>query len=148
MATVERLLAVRESGVAAEFQEFWRQKHLCTLTTLRSDGTPHVVPVGAVIDDEHDCVWVITSADSQKVRNIRAAGDSATVAVCQVDGRLWSTLEGRAEVLDDEVSVRRAEQTYASRYRTPRANPRRVAIRIRVTRTLGTVTPTTGDAAG
>ncbi|MEU1563858.1 pyridoxamine 5'-phosphate oxidase family protein, partial [Streptomyces mirabilis] len=25
---------------------FWRERHLCTLTTLRADGSPHVVPVG------------------------------------------------------------------------------------------------------
>ena len=24
---------------------FWRERHLCTLTTIRPDGTPHVVPV-------------------------------------------------------------------------------------------------------
>ena len=29
---------------------FWTERHLCTLTTLRSDGTPHVVPVGVVLD--------------------------------------------------------------------------------------------------
>ncbi|MGW2313840.1 hypothetical protein ACWCOU_37915, partial [Actinomadura luteofluorescens] len=25
---------------------FWRDRHLCTLVTLRPDGTPHSVPVG------------------------------------------------------------------------------------------------------
>jgi hypothetical protein len=33
-----------ELGAAA--LEFLRERHLATLTTLRSDGTPHVVPVG------------------------------------------------------------------------------------------------------
>ncbi|MEV0780869.1 pyridoxamine 5'-phosphate oxidase family protein, partial [Streptomyces sp. NPDC050428] len=30
----------------AEYLAFWHERHLSTLTTLRPDGTPHVVPVG------------------------------------------------------------------------------------------------------
>ena len=32
-------------------REFWRERHLCTLTTLRADGSPHVVPVWFVLDE-------------------------------------------------------------------------------------------------
>jgi F420H(2)-dependent biliverdin reductase len=121
------------------FQEFWRERHLCTLTTLRPDGTPHVTPVGAVLDAEAGCSWVITSRHSQKAHHVAAATgtEGAPVAVCQVDGRRWATLEGTAVVLDDDASVREAELRYAQRYRTPRENPDRVAIRIDVRRTLG-----------
>jgi hypothetical protein len=71
---------------------------------------------------------------------VRAAGpDGAPVAVCQVDGRRWSTLEGRAVVRDDADSVADAVRRYAERYRQPRENPRRVVIEIAVTRILGTV---------
>jgi hypothetical protein len=56
------------------------------------------------------------------------------IAACQVDGRHWSTLEGSARVVSDEESVRRAEERYATRYRTPRPNPERVALRIDVER--------------
>jgi len=76
---------------------------------------------------------VITSRESRKARNL---GGSGHVAACQVDGRRWSTLEGRAAVLTDAASVRRAETMYAARYRTPRENPARVAIRIEVDRIL------------
>lgn len=113
--------------------DFWTERHLCTLTTLRADGSPHVVPVGLVLDHEQQCAWVITSATSQKATNV---GRSERVAICQVDGRLWSTLEGRASVATDEQSVRRAETCYASRYRQPRENPARVALRIEVDRFL------------
>ncbi len=113
--------------------DFWTERHLCTLTTLRSDGRPHVVPVGVALDLEERCAWVITSRGSQKARDL--AGD-ARVAACQVEGRHWSTLEGRATVLDDAAAVRRAEERYASRYRQPRPNPERVALRIAVDRFL------------
>lgn len=122
------------------YREFWRERHLCTLTTLRRDGTPHVTPVGVVFDADTGDAWVITSTRSQKARNVRAAGHrGAHVAVCQVDGRRWATLEGRAQVLDDADSVRQAEAYYAQRYRVPRENPERVAIRISVQRALGHV---------
>ena len=113
--------------------DFWTERHLCTLTTLRADGLPHVVPVGCALDLEQQCAWVITSGASRKARNAAA---SAPVAVCAVDGARWSTLEGRATVLRDEASVARAVERYASRYRQPRPNPERVALRIEVDRFL------------
>jgi PPOX class probable F420-dependent enzyme len=117
---------------------FWRERHLCTVTTLRTDGSPHVIPMGIVLDVENGAAWGITSSTSQKVRNLLAGGDPR-VAVCQVDGRRWSTFEGVAEVRTDPASVREAERRYAERYRTPRENAARVAIRIRLTRILGNV---------
>lgn len=114
--------------------EFWSERHLCTLTTLRTDGRPHVTPVGVALDLDWQCAWVITSRGSRKA--LHASADHR-VAACQVDGRRWSTIEGTAEVLADPVSVRRAEEQYARRYRTPRPNPSRVALRIEVHRFLG-----------
>jgi PPOX class probable F420-dependent enzyme len=113
--------------------EFWTERHLCTLTTLRADGRPHVVPVGVALDLEQRCAWVITSGTSHKAH--QAAADPR-VAACQVDGARWSTIEGTAEVLRDETSVQRAMDRYAARYRTPRPNPLRVALRIEVDRFL------------
>ncbi|MEV7013757.1 TIGR03618 family F420-dependent PPOX class oxidoreductase [Streptosporangium sp. NPDC051022] len=122
------------------FQAFWREYHLCTLTTLRADGTPHVIPVGVTLDAEAGIARVITSGGSHKVRHVLAAGDEgATVAVCQVDGGRWSTLEGRAVIRRDPESVAEAVRRYTERYRQPRENPARVVIEIRVTRVLGNV---------
>jgi PPOX class probable F420-dependent enzyme len=119
----------------AEFPEplltFWTERHLLTLTTLRPDGRPHVAPVGVALDLEQECAWVITSRTSLKVRNVEG---NALVAACQVDGRRWSTVEGAATVRSDAASVARAVQQYASRYRVPRENPERVALRIQVDR--------------
>jgi F420H(2)-dependent biliverdin reductase len=113
--------------------DFWTERHLCTLTTLREDGSPHVVPVGLTVDVEEQCAWVITFDGSQKVRNAERDG---RVAVSQVDGGRWSTIEGIAEVRRDEASVARAVERYATRYRQPQPNPRRVALRIEVSRFL------------
>ena len=122
----------------SDFADFWAERHLATLTTLRADGSPHVVAVGATLDVEAGIARVICSGDSVKARNVAAAGEAgARVAVCQVDGRRWSTVEGLAVVRSDPASVAEAERRYAARYRQPRVNPRRVALEITVTRYLG-----------
>lgn len=122
------------------FVGFWTERRLCTVTTIRPDGTPHVVPMGVVIDADADVAWAITSRTSRKARNLAAAGEAgAPIAVCCVDGRYWSTIEGTAVVLDDADSVAEAERRYAVRYKVPRLNPHRVAIRFAITRVLGNV---------
>ena len=127
-------LAERGEG----FGRFWTERRLATLTTLRKDGTPHVVPVGVTLDLDAGVARVICSGDSQKALNVRRAGpEGAPVAVCQIEGREWSTVEGRAVVRDDPASVADAERRYAARYRTPRENPRRVVLEITVSRVLG-----------
>ncbi|MDF3300783.1 pyridoxamine 5'-phosphate oxidase family protein [Streptomyces tropicalis] len=123
----------------APYLDFWRERHLCTLTTLRPDGTPHVVPVGVTYDPGARLARVIASGTSAKVRHVRAAGEEgAPVAVCQVDGRRWATLEGRAAVRTEPERIAEAERRYTERYgRTPRPNPSRVVIEIELTRALG-----------
>ena len=122
------------------FVDFWQERRLCTVTTLRPDGSPHVVPMGVVLDLGSGTAWAITSGRSRKARNLRAAGPEGGVfAACQVDGRWWSTVEGRAVVVDDPEVVREAERRYAERYKVPRPNHERVAIRVEVTRVLGNV---------
>lgn len=128
----------RVRALDGEHLEFWRERHLCTVTTLRGDGSPHVVPMGVVVDPGSGVAWAITSRSSQKVANLRSGGDTR-VAVCQVDGRRWSTIEGTAEVREDEDSVAEAVRRYAERYRQPRPNPDRVALRITIARVVGNV---------
>ncbi|GAA3210884.1 PPOX class F420-dependent oxidoreductase [Actinocorallia longicatena] len=120
-----------------ELLAFWRERHLCTITTIRADGTPHVVPVGVTLDAEAGIARVICDGGSQKAKHARRPG--AYVAVCQVDGARWSTLEGPATVRDDPGSVAEAVRRYTERYREPRVNPNRVVIEIKVDRLLGTV---------
>ena len=125
-------------GRGPDFRTFWTERRLATLTTVRPDGTPHVVAVGVTVDFDAGLARVITFAPSVKARLVRAAGDGGIpVAVCQLDGPKWSTLEGRAVLRDDPESVRDAENRYATRYRQPKPNPQRVVIEITVTRVLG-----------
>ena len=118
-----------------EVLAFLTERHLATLTTLRADGTPHVVPVGVTYDAATRTARVITSGGSAKARHIRDG--QSRVAVCQVEGRRWVTLEGTAVVRDDPDSVADAVARYAVRYRQPRVNPARVVVEISVDRVLG-----------
>ncbi|MFE2627422.1 pyridoxamine 5'-phosphate oxidase family protein [Streptomyces sp. NPDC059374] len=123
----------------APYLSFWQERHLCTLTTSRPDGNPHVVPVGVTYEPEARLARVITNKSSRKVAHVLAAGAAgARVAVCQVDGRRWATLEGVAHVSGEPERVREAERRYAVRYgRTPAPNPDRVVIEIALTRAMG-----------
>ncbi|WP_030682675.1 pyridoxamine 5'-phosphate oxidase family protein [Streptomyces sp. NRRL B-1347] len=140
-------MAIDLGALPAPYLSFWRERHVCTLTTLRRDGTPHVVPVGVTYDPEERVARVIASGTSRKVAHVLAAtgaagaeGPGARVAVCQVAGRHWATLEGRATVSEEPERVADAERRYAERYgRNPRENPARVVIEIAVDRALGNV---------
>jgi PPOX class probable F420-dependent enzyme len=123
------------ADLGADALAFLTERHLATLTTLRADGSPHVVPVGMTYDAATGTARVITSGTSAKARHVREGG--SRVAVCQVDGRRWLTLEGTAVVRDDAAAVRDAEERYAQRYRRPRENPARVVLEISVDRVLG-----------
>lgn len=117
--------------------EFVAERHLATLTTLRADGTPHVVAIGFTWDPESGIARVITDGASVKARN---AGRGGYAAVSQVDGARWLTLEGPATVLDDAADVTEAVRRYAERYRVPRENPTRVVVAIQVRRVLSSST--------
>ena len=121
------------ADLPAHVSAFLTERHLATLTTLRPDGTPHVVPVGFTWDGT--IARVITSGRSRKAVH----ADGARVALCQVDGRRWLTLEGKAVVSADPERVADAVRRYAERYRQPRVNPERVVIEITIDRVMGNV---------
>ena len=108
------------ADLPADVLAFLRERHLATLTTLRPDGSPHVVPVGFTWDDEAKVARVITSGPSRKARNALAGGRAV---LAQVDGRRWLALEGPVRVLTDGPPVREAEERYAARYRTAAGEP-------------------------
>ncbi|MDI5962050.1 pyridoxamine 5'-phosphate oxidase family protein [Streptomyces sp. SL13] len=122
-----------------DFLAFWREPHYATLTTVRPDGTPHVVPVGVTYDPPAGLARVTARDGSLKVRNVLTAGDAgAPVAVCQVDGGRWATLEGRATVSRVPGRIAEAVRRYEERYgREVREDPERVVIEIALTRAKG-----------
>ena len=131
-------MAIDPTKPDAAYLAFWNEYHLCTLTTQRPDGTPHLVPVGVTYDPDAGLARIIASRASRKVRNIQAAGPGGMrVAVCQVDRARWATLEGIATVSDDPEAVAEAVRRYADRYRQPKPNPERVVIEIALDRAMG-----------
>jgi PPOX class probable F420-dependent enzyme len=127
-------VALEPAALPVEALTFLAERHLATLTTLRPDGSPHVVAVGFTWDDEAHLARVITNGASRKVAHVRA-GTRAVVA--QVDRARWLSLEGPATVSEDPERVAEAVRRYAARYRQPAENPRRVVIEIAVDRVLG-----------
>ena len=120
------------AGLSADGLAFVTERHLATLSTLGPDGAIHVVAVGFTWED--GVVRIITSDGGQKIRNLER-DPRATVA--QVAGPQWLSIAGRATVERDPDAVAHAVELYARRYRQPRPNPRRVAIRLDVDRILG-----------
>jgi len=113
---------------------FLAEPHLATLTTLRPDGSPHVVAVGFSYDAGASVARVITFASSVKARHAAGGGRAA---VSQVDGGRWMTLEGPARLVTDPDGVAVAVAGYTARYRQPGERGDRVAIEIAVDRVLG-----------
>ncbi|MGV9732484.1 pyridoxamine 5'-phosphate oxidase family protein [Rhodococcus aetherivorans] len=116
--------------------QFLTEYHLGTLTTLRTDGSPHVVAVGFTWDRDAAVVRVITNATSQKALNAERGGYGA---VSQVERGRWLTLEGPARVRTDPEAVAEGVRRYTARYRPPRPNPTRVVVEITVERVMGSV---------
>jgi len=111
--------------------DFLTERHLATLTTVRSSGALHVVPVGFTFDSATQTARVITSGDTVKARNASRLG--ATAALCSVDGARWITLSGPVRVEAGAEAVADAERRYAERYRPPRINPKRIVVIMTVT---------------
>jgi PPOX class probable F420-dependent enzyme len=114
--------------------QFLADRHLATLTTLRADGSPHVVAVGFSYSPSERIARVITFAPSVKARNAARGGRAA---VSQIDGGRWLTLEGTVRLVTDPASVATAVEGYAARYSQPKERADRVAIEIDVDRIMG-----------
>jgi len=127
-------VALDLSHLDDDVRAFLRERHLATLTSPRPDGTPHVTPVCFTYDESSRLARVITFADARRVALI---GDGARVALCQVDGARWLTLEGEGMVTTEPDRVAEAERRFAERYREPRERIDRVAIEVAVDRMMG-----------
>lgn len=116
--------------------EFVRARHLATLTTLRPDGSPHVVPVAFTWDADRGIARITTRRGSVKARNLEAGGRAA---LCQVEGFRWLTFEGTATPSEDDDEIAAAVAAYASRYRELEPNPERIVVLLEVERVMGSV---------
>lgn len=101
--------AGREEVVAAE--TFW-------LSTVRTDGRPHVTPLIAVWHD--DAIWFSTGADERKAQNL-AANASCILTTGRSDfapGGLDVVLEGSAEQVTDDAELQPVAEAFAAKYGT------------------------------
>lgn len=121
-------------NITPEIIAFLTERHLASLTTLRKDGSPHVVPVGFSFDVASNEVRIITFAGSQKVKNAERGGRAV---VSQVDKGRWLSLEGAVRATTDPTEVAQAVTGYAARYQPPKERIDRVAIIITVDKILG-----------
>jgi hypothetical protein len=80
---------VKPSEITPEILQFLQDRHLATLTTMRPDGSPHVVAVGFSYDASTCRARVITFSTAQKALNAARGGRAA---VSQVDGGRWLTM--------------------------------------------------------
>ncbi len=128
-------MALDPRDLPVDVLAFLTERHLATLTTLRPDGTPHVVAIGFTFEPETATVRVITNGTSTKAGNVERG--SARAVVAQVDGGRWLALEGVPRLRREPDAVAEAVRRYALRYRQPGPNPARVSIEIAVDRVLG-----------
>ena len=86
------------SLAVARIERFLEQEPIVWLSTVRPDGTPHIVPIWFWWDGE--ALLVFSKPDAQKVRNLRAR-PSAMLALGDADEDFdIGLIEGRAEILD------------------------------------------------
>lgn len=117
---------------------FVTERHLATLTTLRPDGTPHVVPVAFTWDADAGVARITTNRASFKARHSAPGpgGGEPRAALCQVSGGRWITLEGTIAVSEDEAEIADAVARYARRYRELGPNPDRIVLRVTVDKVM------------
>ena len=127
-------MSFQSSDLSESQLEFIRENHLATLTTLRPDGSPHVVPVGFTFDADNNIVRVITFAKSMKARH---AAQGGRAVVSQVDRGRWITVEGTVRLRTEADIVAKAVEAYAGRYRQPKVREDRVVVEITVDKVMG-----------
>jgi F420H(2)-dependent biliverdin reductase len=122
--------------VSPGVERFLGENRIATFTTLRPDGSPHVVAVRFTWDRGAGLARVMTVASSRKARNL-LVGPGGRVALCQADGFRWVTVEGAGVVTDDAARVTEGARHYARRYGSPPpARPGLVVVEIVVDRVL------------
>jgi PPOX class probable F420-dependent enzyme len=127
-------MSFQSSDLTPSQLEFMRENLLATLTTLRADGSPHVVPVGFTFDTDNNIVRVITFAKSMKARH---AAQGGRAVVSQVDRGRWITLEGTVQLRTEAEIVAKAVEAYAARYRQPKVREDRVVVEITIDKVMG-----------
>ncbi|MGK8524953.1 pyridoxamine 5'-phosphate oxidase family protein [Nocardia asteroides] len=113
---------IRRKPLSASAEAFLAEPLVATLTTIRPDGSLHAAPVRFTWDGDAGLARVMTVLSSRKARNL-AVNPGSRVALCQVDGFRWITLEGTATVSGDAREVAEGVSRYTRRYQSPPPHP-------------------------
>ncbi len=100
--------------IPAHLDDYWSTPRLATLGTVRTDGSPHLVPVKAMRDGAR--FLVLTRGETLKVRNVAATGRAS---LSEHTSTVWATVEGPARVSDDRELFAHARAAYLRRYGRP-----------------------------
>ena len=91
-----------------EAELFW-------LSTVRTDGRPHVTPVVAAWAER--AIWFSTGAGEQKFANLQANPHVVMTTGCnRWDGGLDVVVEGEAVQITDDVVLRRIAGAFAAKW--------------------------------
>ncbi|WP_052336389.1 pyridoxamine 5'-phosphate oxidase family protein [Nocardioides alkalitolerans] len=114
------------------WDEFWAAPRLATLGTVRADGTPHLVPVRAILDGDE--LLVLTRAASVKARNVVRR---PWAAVSELTPTTWCTVEGKAVVSEDADDLARGRAAYERRFGRDGWTGADCVVLVRIERVLG-----------
>ena len=112
------------SGTKGLLTWAWAEERLLAshnyyLTTVRPDGTPHVMPLwGIWVDDR---LYFSTGAKSVKARNLAA---NAACVICTDNAAEAVVLEGTASPLDDAARLKTLSPHYARKYKSFTLDPK------------------------
>jgi general stress protein 26 len=116
---VTRLTRYSSPGATATGWEETRgaleRAELFWISTVRTDGRPHVTPLVAAWAD--GAIWFCTGAEEQKFANLRANPHVVMTTGCdRWDGGLDVVVEGEARQVTDEVVLRRVAEAFAAKW--------------------------------
>lgn len=100
----------------AQIDEFLEGVHIARVATVRPDGRPHVAPIWFLWDGDY--LYFETEDHTVKARNLRKNRNLAITIDISAGGlRLkYVILEGRAELIEDLVKVKKITRSIFQRY--------------------------------
>lgn len=93
-------------------QQFLREEHGATISTINKDGSPFVTTVWYLLQEDGTLIMT-TQEKSQKVKNLRR---DPRIAICVGEGGRSVSLYGTVTISQDQSMVRQDMERLAARY--------------------------------
>lgn len=99
----------------AEARTYLESAEVFWLSTVRTDGRPHVTPLISVWVD--DVLYFCTGSDEQKAQNLASNPHCILTTGCNAMGTGFDlVVEGDAQVVTDDAVLQRLADVYESKY--------------------------------